>query len=75
LSSIVNPVALGSVPLFLEKAQQEIDALIAAEHYDSIVCDFLFSAPNLETWDSVCFFSTMSRQRSGKGTPSIAVLS
>jgi glycosyltransferase involved in cell wall biosynthesis len=30
-----------------KKLRQTADALIAAEHYDSIVCDFLAAAPNL----------------------------
>jgi len=30
-----------------QEFKQKIDALIAAEHYDSIVCDFLAAAPNL----------------------------
>jgi glycosyltransferase involved in cell wall biosynthesis len=29
------------------RLRQKIDALIADEHYDSIICDFLSSAPNL----------------------------
>jgi glycosyltransferase involved in cell wall biosynthesis len=45
--SIVNPVPLAVSRYASAKLKQEIDALIAAEHYDSIVCDFLAAAPNL----------------------------
>jgi glycosyltransferase involved in cell wall biosynthesis len=46
-SSIVNPIPLAVFRYSSKKLRQEIDALIATEHYDSIVCDFLSSAPNL----------------------------
>jgi glycosyltransferase involved in cell wall biosynthesis len=46
-SSIVNPIPLGVFRYSSRKLRHKIDALIAAEHYDSIVCDLLFSAPNL----------------------------
>jgi len=45
--SIVNPMPLAVSRYFSAKLRQEIDALIAAEHYDSIVCDFLAAAPNV----------------------------
>jgi glycosyltransferase involved in cell wall biosynthesis len=47
VSSIVNPVPLAVFRYSSRKLRQEINALIAAEHYDSIVCDFLPSAPNV----------------------------
>jgi glycosyltransferase involved in cell wall biosynthesis len=46
-SSIVNPVPMAVSRYFSRKLKLEIDTLIAAEHYDSIVCDFLAAAPNL----------------------------
>ncbi|MGO9316196.1 MAG: glycosyltransferase family 4 protein [Terracidiphilus sp.] len=45
--SILNPMPMAVFRYSSRRLKQEIDALIAAEHYDSIVCDFLFSAPNL----------------------------
>jgi glycosyltransferase involved in cell wall biosynthesis len=45
--SIVNPVPLAVSRYYSVQLKREIDALIAAEHYDSIVCDFLASAPNV----------------------------
>ena len=46
-SSIVNPIPLGVFRYSSRKLRHQIDALIATEHYDSIVCDFLTSAPNV----------------------------
>ena len=46
-SSIVNPVPLAVSRYSSRMLKQEIDVLIAAEHYDSIVCDFLATAPNV----------------------------
>jgi glycosyltransferase involved in cell wall biosynthesis len=48
VSSIVHPVPLAVFRYSSRKLRHEIDALIAAEHYDSIVCDFLSSAPNVK---------------------------
>jgi glycosyltransferase involved in cell wall biosynthesis len=45
--SIFNPMPLAVSRYSSAKLRREIDALIAAEHYDSIVCDFLAAAPNL----------------------------
>jgi glycosyltransferase involved in cell wall biosynthesis len=45
--SIVNPIPMGVFRYSSRKLRHEIDALIATEHYDSIVCDFLTSAPNV----------------------------
>ncbi|MGD0546284.1 MAG: glycosyltransferase family 4 protein [Terracidiphilus sp.] len=55
-SSIVNPMPLAVFRYSSRKLRQEIDALIAAEHYDSIVCDFLFSAPNLRNLGQCVLF-------------------
>jgi glycosyltransferase involved in cell wall biosynthesis len=45
--SILNPMPMAVFRYSSRRLKQVIDALIASEHYDSIVCDFLFSAPNL----------------------------
>ena len=47
LSSVVNATPMAVSRYSSSKLKHKIDALIAAEHYDSIVCDFLFSVPNL----------------------------
>ena len=39
-----------------KKLKQKIDALIAIEHYDSIVCDFLSSAPNVSNLGQCVLF-------------------
>lgn len=46
-SSIANPIPMAVFRYYSPKFRQEISRLIATEHYDSIVCDFLASAPNL----------------------------
>ena len=46
-SSIVNPMPMAVSRYSSKRLKQKVDALIAAEHYDSIVCDFLAAAPNL----------------------------
>jgi hypothetical protein len=73
--SIVNPMPMAVSRYSQAKLRQEIDALIAAEHYDSIVCDFLAAAPNLTDLGDAFSFSTMLRRRSGSGTSSSAALS
>lgn len=45
--SIVNPMPMAVSRYASNELKLKIDALIAAEHYDSIVCDFLAAAPNL----------------------------
>ena len=45
--SILKAVPMAVSRYYSERLKREIDALIATEHYDSIVCDFLASAPNL----------------------------
>jgi len=45
--SIVNPVPMAVFRYSSRELRREVAALIAAEHYDCIVCDFLPSAPNL----------------------------
>jgi glycosyltransferase involved in cell wall biosynthesis len=47
VSSIVNAMPMAVFRYDSQEFKQKIDALIAAEHYDSIVCDFLAAAPNL----------------------------
>jgi polysaccharide biosynthesis protein PslH len=46
-NSIVNAVPMAVFRYSSKRLKQEIAALIDAEHYDSIVCDFLAAAPNL----------------------------
>lgn len=45
--SILNAMPMAVSRYASRRLRQKIDALIADEHYDSIVCDFLSSAPNL----------------------------
>ena len=46
-ASMVNPMPMAVSRYYSAKFKREISRLIATEHYDSIVCDFLASAPNL----------------------------
>ena len=46
--SVVNPVPMAVSRYYSARFEREISALIAAEHYDSIVCDFLAAAPNVQ---------------------------
>ena len=46
-ASFVHPQPMAVFRYSSKKLRQMIDAWIAAEHYDAIVCDFLFSADNL----------------------------
>ena len=46
-SSIVHPLPMAVFRYASKRLKETVDALIATEHYDSIVCDFLFSAQNL----------------------------
>jgi glycosyltransferase involved in cell wall biosynthesis len=45
--SIVNAMPMAVSRYCSPKLRRKIGALIAAEHYDAIVCDFLAAAPNL----------------------------
>jgi len=45
--SLVSAVPLAVSRYASSRLRHQIDALIAREHYDSIVCDFLAAAPNL----------------------------
>jgi glycosyltransferase involved in cell wall biosynthesis len=45
--SILNPVPMAVSRYDSRVLREQVDALIAAEHYDSVVCDFLAAAPNL----------------------------
>lgn len=56
LSSIVNPMPMAVFRYSSRKLKQGIEALIAAEHYDSIVCDFLSSAPNVPELEECVLF-------------------
>jgi len=47
VDSLVNPMPMAVFRYFSKMLKQRIDALVATEHYDSIVCDFLAVAPNL----------------------------
>ncbi|MFZ1086247.1 MAG: glycosyltransferase family 4 protein [Terracidiphilus sp.] len=46
-ASFIHPQPMAVFRYASKKLRQMIDAWIAAEHYDAIVCDFLFSAENL----------------------------
>jgi glycosyltransferase involved in cell wall biosynthesis len=54
--SILNPMPMAVSRYASRKLKQEIDALIAAEHYDAIVCDFLAAAPNLSNMELCVLF-------------------
>lgn len=54
--SIVSPVPLAVSRYASRRLKQRIEALIATEHYDSIVCDFLASAPNLSDMEQCVLF-------------------
>jgi glycosyltransferase involved in cell wall biosynthesis len=56
VGSIVNAVPMAVSRYSSRRLKQEIDALIAAERYDSIVCDFLASAPNVTDMRSCVLF-------------------
>jgi glycosyltransferase involved in cell wall biosynthesis len=56
LGSIVNPMPLAVSRYASSRFKQKITALIAAEHYDSIVCDFLAAAPNLDDMGKCVLF-------------------
>jgi glycosyltransferase involved in cell wall biosynthesis len=45
--SFVHPLPMAVFRYSSRTLRQKIDALVATEHYDSIVCDHLFSAENL----------------------------
>jgi glycosyltransferase involved in cell wall biosynthesis len=47
VKSIVSPLPMAVFRYSSKKLRRQVAALIAAEHYDCIVCDFLPSAPNL----------------------------
>lgn len=72
--SIVNSVPIAVSRYASARLRREIDALIAAERYDSIVCDFLTSAINLgDLRDSVLFqhnVETTIWQRHAERSPS-----
>ena len=47
VGSIVNAMPLAVSRYYSKKLKGKIDDLIAAEHYDAIICDFLAAAPNV----------------------------
>ena len=55
-ASILSPVPLAVSRYASKPLRQQIDALIATERYDSIVCDFLAAAPNLSDLGSCVLF-------------------
>jgi glycosyltransferase involved in cell wall biosynthesis len=54
--SILNPVPLAVSRYHSVQLKRQMDALISAEHYDSIVCDFLAAAPNVPYLASCVLF-------------------
>jgi len=54
--SLFNPMPMAVSRYASRKLKQEIDALIAAEHYDAIVCDFLAAAPNISNMKPCVLF-------------------
>jgi glycosyltransferase involved in cell wall biosynthesis len=56
VASVVRAMPMAVFRYSSTKLRKLIDVLIAAEHYDSIVCDFLFSAPNLRDLGSCVLF-------------------
>jgi glycosyltransferase involved in cell wall biosynthesis len=54
--SMFNPVPLAVSRYYSRQLKQEIDALIAVQRYDSIVCDFLAAAPNVPDLTSCVLF-------------------
>jgi glycosyltransferase involved in cell wall biosynthesis len=56
VGSIVNPTPMAVSRYSSPKLKEKINALIATEHYDSIVCDFLAAAPNLEDLEQCVLF-------------------
>ncbi|MGD0733172.1 MAG: glycosyltransferase family 4 protein [Terracidiphilus sp.] len=54
--SIVNPIPMAVSRYASRELKQKIDALIAREHYDSIVCDFLAAAPNATNMEQCVLF-------------------
>jgi glycosyltransferase involved in cell wall biosynthesis len=55
-ASILDPMPVAVSRYASRKLKQEIDALIAAENYDAIVCDFLAAAPNLSHMELCVLF-------------------
>jgi len=56
VSSMVNTTPMAVSRYSSSKLRQVINALISAEEYDSIVCDFLFSVPNLRNLEQCVLF-------------------
>ena len=56
LKSIFDPIPLAVSRYSSANLRRKIDALIASEHYDSIVCDFLPSAPNFRDLSKCVLF-------------------
>jgi glycosyltransferase involved in cell wall biosynthesis len=56
VGSIVDPVPLAVSRYHSAQLKRKIASLIAEEHYDSIVCDFLAAAPNVPDLTSCVLF-------------------
>jgi glycosyltransferase involved in cell wall biosynthesis len=55
-NSVLSPVPLAVSRYYSVQLKRQIDALIATERYDSIVCDFLAAAPNVPDLASSVLF-------------------
>jgi len=56
VGSLLNPMPLAISRYSSPLLRQKIDALIATEHYDSIVCDFLAATPSLSDLSQCVLF-------------------
>lgn len=56
IASLFNASPMAVFRYSSKKFRKKIDALIAVEQYDSIVCDFLFSVPNLSDLSQCVLF-------------------
>lgn len=74
-ASIFNPVPMAVSRYASRELRSKISALIAIEHYDSIVCDFLAAAPNLAELPQAVLFQhnveTTIWQRHASRCPSL----
>ncbi|HME59016.1 MAG TPA: glycosyltransferase family 4 protein [Terracidiphilus sp.] len=56
IGSLVSPAPMAVSRYASRRLKQTIDSLIATEHYNSIVCDFLAAAPNLTDLEECVLF-------------------
>ncbi len=56
LASLLNPMPLAVSRYSSAGLRRKIDALIAVEHYDAIVCDFLAAAPSFSNLGNCVLF-------------------